>query len=69
MSSPGKKEYNLIFRTRRDAGDFYDWLAGYFTASANSNEVVTIGGYTLKFTGEDLKIEKFDGLSILPFYR
>ena len=57
MSSPGGKEYNLIFRTYKDAGAFYEWLADYFTRPENRNKTVSIGGYRLKFRDGDLKSE------------
>ena len=69
MSSPGNKEYNLIFRTYRDAGAFYEWLADYFDRAENRNKIVDIGGYRLKFRDKDLVNEMFEGFSIIPFYR
>jgi hypothetical protein len=69
MSCPGNKEYNLIFRTYRDAGDFYEWLADYFTKAENMNKTVDIGGYRLRLRDADLKSEMFTGLSAIPCYR
>jgi hypothetical protein len=69
MSSAGNKEYNLIFRTYRDAGAFYEWLADYFNRAGDSNKSVDFGGYRLKFRDKNLVNEMFEGLSIIPFYR
>ena len=69
ISSPGGKEYNLIFRTYKDAGVFYEWLADYLTRAENRNKTVSIGGYRLKFGNEDLKSEMVTGFSLLPCYR
>jgi len=69
MSSPGDKEYNLVFRTYRDAVAFYEWLADYFNRAENRNKYVDIGGYRLKFRNKDLVNELFEGFSIMPFYR
>ena len=69
ISSPGNKEYNLVFRTYRDAAAFYEWLADYFNRTENRNKYPDIGGYRLKFRDNDLVNEMFEGFSIIPFYR
>ena len=69
ISSPGNKEYNLVFRTYRDAVAFYEWLADYFDRTENRNKYADIGGYRLKFRDKDLVNEMFEGFSIIPFYR
>jgi hypothetical protein len=69
MLSPGNKEYNLIFKTCKDAGTFYEWLADYFSRTQNINKTIDIEGYRLKFKDGDLKSEMFAGLSVIPCYR
>jgi hypothetical protein len=69
MLSPGNKEYNLIFKTCKDAGAFYEWLAYYFSRNQNMNKTIDIEGYRLKFRDGDLKSEMFAGLSVIPCYR
>ena len=39
IQSPGNKEYNLVFRTYRDAVAFYEWLADYFDKAENRNKI------------------------------
>jgi hypothetical protein len=71
LSSPGKKDYALIFRSDRNAADFLNWLNDYFAGSGNRNKPVVLGGYTLKFSEEDLTNEipgQASGLSVLPYY-
>jgi hypothetical protein len=69
LLSPGNKEYNMIFRTYRDAGAFYEWLTDFFNRTENSNKCVDIGGYRLKFRDKDLINKMFEGFSVIPFYR
>ncbi len=69
ISSPGDKEYNLVFRNYLDAAAFYEWLADYFNRTENRNKYPDIGGYRLKFRDNDLVNEMFEGFSIIPFYR
>jgi hypothetical protein len=69
ISSTGGKEYNLIFRTYKDAGAFNEWLADYFIRAENRNKTVSVGGYRLKFMDGDLKSEMVTGFSIIPCYR
>ncbi len=50
---------------------FSNWLNDYFAGSGNRNKPVVIGGYTLKFSEEDLTNEipgQASGLSVLPYY-
>jgi hypothetical protein len=71
ISSPLKKEYSLIFRTSRDASDFYEWMTGYFSGKDQENKAVTIGGYRLRFRDADLTGEAFGRnheICILPCY-
>jgi hypothetical protein len=69
IQSPGNKEYNLVFRTYRDAVAFHEWLSDYFYMAENRNKYPDIGGYRLKFRDMDLVNEMFEDLSIIPFYR
>lgn len=69
ICSPANRDYSLIFRTYKDAGAFYEWLAGYFAGNENMNKAVTIGGYRLKFMDSELTGRMFEGLNIIPFYR
>ncbi len=71
IQAPLNRDYALIFRTSKEAGAFYEWLADFFSRPENRNRPVSIGGYRLKFLEDDLTneiFEKYPSLSIVPRY-
>jgi hypothetical protein len=72
ITTPFNKDFSLIFRTVKDANAFYEWLADFFSRSENRDKTVSIGGYRLKYGGDDLTCDlfgKYQGFSVIPYYR
>jgi hypothetical protein len=72
MLDPGNKEYDLIFKTRREASSFYDWMVHFFSLPANTGKELKIGGSVLRFSGSNLSNDAFSdqsGLKVMPCYQ
>jgi hypothetical protein len=69
MSSPGNKEYDLIFRTYTEAKAFHEWLSDCLSRPENRNRTISIGECILRFRDGELKGEMSSDLGIIPYYR